>query len=355
MNERPYVSFLEVKQRVSIPDVLQVLGIENQFAKIGDRLTGVCPLPNHKHGPKPNREQFKINRKDDVWVWHCFGDCQRGGDVVELVKSMTGYDNAHVRFWFAEHFGDRLSYRRPAIQRTASRKKEACESAGQEPSSQASIESTSTICVQPDAINPLRFFLRLDPTVPYLRERGLAEETIARFGIGLAQRGALAGYVAIPVYMPDQPADSNPVGYVGRWPGEDHDAAAGRPRYKVPQGFETSRVVYGLPQALTDTTHDTPLIILEGPFKVFALYQCGYPGVVSCFSSSVSDEQARILAHTGRPLVLLFDGDEAGYTGMRRAAAKLITQSFVRVIKLCAGTQPDDLSQNDLSQLLHFI
>jgi hypothetical protein len=29
--------------------------------------------------------------------------------VIEFVKAMTGLDNAHVRFWFAEKFSDRLS------------------------------------------------------------------------------------------------------------------------------------------------------------------------------------------------------------------------------------------------------
>src|SRR4051812_46889174 len=106
MTTRPYISFAEVKERVPIPDALAVFGISEQFQRNGDSLTGVCPLPSHKHGPRPNAEQFKINRRNGVWLWHCFGDCGRGGDVTELVKQLTGFDNAHVRFWFADHFGD---------------------------------------------------------------------------------------------------------------------------------------------------------------------------------------------------------------------------------------------------------
>jgi len=113
MTERPYVSFAEVKEKIPVPDVLDALEIADRFQRKNDLLTGVCPLPAHKHGPNPNAEQFKINRKDGVWLWHCFGDCQKGGDVIELVKEMTGYDDAHVRFWFAEKFGDRLTLSRP--------------------------------------------------------------------------------------------------------------------------------------------------------------------------------------------------------------------------------------------------
>src|SRR4051812_25051469 len=97
MAERPYVNFSEIKANVPILDVLKALGLADQFKTVGKGLTGICPLPSHKHGPMPNLEQFKISRKDGVDVWHCFGDCQRGGDVIELVKAVAGLDNAHVR------------------------------------------------------------------------------------------------------------------------------------------------------------------------------------------------------------------------------------------------------------------
>src|SRR5215217_2540286 len=109
MAKRPYVNFKEIKERIRIADVLEILGLTDRFKKARDGLMGVCPLPSHAHGPMPNAEQFKIGHKDGIDVWHCFGDCQRGGDVIEFVKAMTGYDNAHVRLWFAEYFKDRLT------------------------------------------------------------------------------------------------------------------------------------------------------------------------------------------------------------------------------------------------------
>ena len=57
----------------------------------------------------------------------------------------------------------------------------------------------------------------------------------------------------------------------------------------------------------------------------------------------------------GRPVVLLFDGNEAGVAGMRTAAAKLITRTYVRVVKLSEGCEPDDLSPAELRQVLNFI
>ena len=344
--QRPYVNFSEVKERIPIPDALAVLGLAERFDRKGDTLSGVCPLPGHKHGPHPNPEQFKINRREGVWLWHCFGDCQRGGDVVELVKAMTSYDNAHVRFWFAEHFGDRLSIgknngSKPVEKDTAR--------VSREETTQAAPVARPNLPEETAPLKPLRFRLNLDPAVPYLRERGLTAETIERYGIGLCSRGVLKGYIAMPVYSHEDP--DAPVAYLGRWPGEDHDESVGRPRYKWPEGFSKSRVLYGLAEAMKSPAAE-PLVVVEGPFKVFHLVQAGWKTAVACFGSSLSDDQANILVETERPIILLFDGDEAGGAGAEVAVQKLVTRTFLRVAKVGSGRDVDQLSLAELNTLL---
>lgn len=349
MATRPYVSFAEVKEKVSIPDVLDVLGLTGKFSRKGESLSGVCPLPAHKHGPQPNADQFKINCKGGTWLWHCFGDCQRGGDVIELAKAVTSYDNAHVRLWFHEHFGDRLGGRQnklPAKQERQVEKDTARETPREEPS-QAAPNAPSNLSDASAALKPLRFRLNLDPEAPYLRQRGLTGETMARYGLGLCSRGVLKDYVAIPVYGFPRAAGENPVAYLGRWPGEDFDEAAGRPRYKWPEGFAKSRVIYGLAEAL-ESTEGKPLIVVEGPFKVYHLVQAGFTNVIAIFGASLSEEQARVLIETGRPVLLLFDGDEAGRLGARAAVEQLVAHAFVRAVHLPPEVQPDHLNATDL-------
>jgi DNA primase len=353
MSDRPYVSFAEVKGKVTIPDALEALGLAEKFTRKGDKLSGVCPLPQHNHGPKPNSEQFKADVKDGVWVWHCFGDCQRGGDVIELVKAITGYDNAHVRFWFAEKFGQRLTLTKRKANRDSGAEppeNDTAREAPREDTPRTASLATVNLPEKAGPLKPLGFRLNLDANVPYLHQRGITPETIQHYGLGLCTRGVLKGYVAIPVYRwPAEPGE-NPVAYLGRWPGEDYDEPAGRPRYKWPDGFPKSRVVYGLSQAL-EAAHDQPLAVVEGPFKVYHLVQAGIPCAAAILGSSLSDEQATILIETGRRIVLMFDGDQAGQSGMRTAAAKLITRTFVRVAKLPDGTHPDQLGPEELQKM----
>ena len=206
----------------------------------------------------------------------------------------------------------------------------------------------------PEELKPLPFCLQLDNSVVYLKERGLCSETIHRYGLGLCSRGVLEGYIAIPIYTQTQSAEENPIAYLGRWPAEDFDEAAGRPRYLWPKGFTKNRVVYGLREALAGPKN-RPLIVVEGPFNVYHLFQAGFTNTVAVFGSTLSDEQARILIKTGRPIVLFFDGDEAGQAGMQLAARKLIVSAFVRILILDDNKAPDDLSVKELNSILSFI
>lgn len=352
---RPYVSFAEVKEKVSIPDVLDVFGITQQFTRKGDHLVGACPLKQHKHGPRPNTEQFKIDRKNGTWLYKCFGDCNGkpggAGDVIELTKAMTGLSDAHVRFWFAERFGDRLTSSKPKPSSGEPEIKVAREPHANE-NSQATANTIPNLPDVPAPLKPLKFFLNLDPNVPYLRERGLSDATIQRFSLGLCNRGVLKGYVAMPVYNWPRPDGQLPIAYFGRWPGDDFDEAQGRPRYKWPTDFPKQQIVYGLHEAIDASEPGSPLAVVESPFGVFHLVEQGFPSVVAICGSSMSDQQAAILMKTCRPIILMLDGDEPGRQGMRLAAAKLIKSTFVRVASLPDTAKPDILSPEQLCQLL---
>jgi DNA primase len=347
MSDRPFISFVEVKEKVPIPDALAALGILDRFHQHGEKLSGVCPSKGHAHGPRPNPQQWKANKNGQgLWLWHCFG-CKAGGDVVELVKQVTGYDNSHVRFFFHDHFKERLSCTRKNGSTPV--EKDTAREASARDTAQAAPNSTSNLPSELPAIKPLRFRLNLDGNVPYLRERGVRPETIERYGIGLCSRGLLKGYVAMPVF--GEVDGDSPIAYIGRWPGSDFDETKGRPRYKFPDEFPRNRVLYGYSVAARSPIA-SPIVVVEGPFSVFHLAQCGVTNVVATLGSSLSDEQAILLARLRRPVVIIFDGDDAGRRGAQAAIEKLAPLAFVRSIALVDGHQPTDLSTENVRGLM---
>ena len=73
------------------------------------------------------------------------------------------------------------------------------------------------------------------------------------------------------------------------------------------------------------------------------VHQAGLQSVVSLVGSALSDAQEEILRRFAK-VVLFFDGDGAGREAAREIAVRLAHYTFVRVMDLPNGKQPDQLS-----------
>jgi DNA primase len=147
----------------------------------------------------------------------------------------------------------------------------------------------------------------------------------------------MQGRIAIPLHD----AHGVLVGYAGRWPG-DEGWPEDEGKYKMPpnsKGFYKSHLLYNLHQAREHATDG--LIVVEGFFSVFELWQRGRKNVVAVMGSSVSPEQEKLIVETVKQMggnkcrvLLAFDSDEAGRRGAADAAVRLAPQVFVRTVEL---------------------
>jgi len=112
----------------------------------------------------------------------------------------------------------------------------------------------------------------LDPKSPYLKEKGLKKETIKEFGLGYCKRGLLKGRIAIPIHN----ERGELIAYVGRYPG---DPPEGESKYVFPLNFKKSYVIFNL-NRLKNKNKEKELILVEGFFDVFNLWQAGFKNVV---------------------------------------------------------------------------
>ena len=191
---------------------------------------------------------------------------------------------------------------------------------------------------------PLTFRLKnLDPGHPYLESRGLSGKAIAYFGLGYCPRGIMAGRIAIPIH--NECGDL--VAYAGR---TVEEASEENPKYKLPPNFKKNLVVFNLHQVEGDH-----LILVEGFFDVFALWEAGICNAAALMGSSMSEEQeALILERVGKQgrVTLMFDGDEAGQTCTKEVTTRLIQKIHLRMIMLKEGQQPDNLTTMEIQDLL---
>jgi DNA primase len=342
---KPYVNFDEVKMRVSMEQLLAHYGLLHTNTKRkGDELALHCVF--HANDTTPS---LKINTAKNIF--NCFG-CHAGGDVIGFVvlkeDIATGdpdTDRREAALLVQEWFNIRTS--KPGkMRRRAKTSAHATTRAGKPASSpEAEVPEalTATDEQRPSApaqdegsaavVNaPLQFtFRNLDATHPYLRERGLTDETIAQFGVGYhAGRGIMHGRVVIPIHN----AAGELIAYAGRWPG-NAGWPAGEEKYKLPPGFHKSLVLFNLHRARAHAVDG--LIVVEGFFDTMDFWQRGRRNVVCVMGSSLSDSQERLIVETVGPrgrVLLAFDPDAAGRKGMEDAAARLVSQVFVRTVTL---------------------
>ena len=350
-----FVSFDEVKSRISIMDVLHRYGFLDALQQKGDQLVGLCPF--HRES-KPS---FKVTPARNIW--HCFsGACPvgKGGDIIDLVcaaeRISTGHRNSDRRraaLLLQEWFG--LTPPTPAQEKTMeSRAPQHRKKAGRGVDDQRDADETEQQNIAaaestlPKVINPpLGFTLKnLDHerAFAYAEARGISRTTAEQFGLAVALAGGYKGRLVIPL-IDRQGEEDVLVGYSSRAVDESE------PKYLFPsreKGFYKSHLVFNLARVRGQRA----AVVVEGFFDCMKVTQAGFP-VVAVMGCDMSEYQAELLCNHFERLVLFFDGDAAGRQGSDRALVEIGRRGrYVRAVLAPDGCQPDQLSEEDIKRLL---
>lgn len=318
-----WISFQELRRQVSIEDVLRRYGLFEKFRKRRDEVIGLCPF--HEETTSSFHASLTKN------VFHCFG-CQAKGNILDFValKERVDVRNAAVMIqeWFQVAGGNQSG------------------SLGDE--SEIRDRAAETQDEASEENPPLTFRLsNLNPRHPYLSERGLERETIEYFGLGYCSSGLMRGRVVIPIHN----ERGELVAYSGRYLGEPPE---GRPKYLLPSGFRKSQVVFNLDRA-GKNAKESGLVVVEGFFDVFRVWQAGFPHVVAIMGSALSERQSDLLVASVGPsgrIALLLDQDDAGRSCSTRCIDELSSRVFVKAFALPhEGDQPDLLSKDQIRQV----
>ncbi|HVH76565.1 MAG TPA: CHC2 zinc finger domain-containing protein [Stellaceae bacterium] len=194
-----------------------------------------------------------------------------------------------------------------------------------------------------DAVNqPLRYRLRLDPSHPYLAERGLAPDIIERFGLGFCDCGVMSGRIAIPIH--DEAGRL--IAYAGRWAAAE--VPRGRPRYLLPRGFHKQRVLFNLHRV----AGARELLIVESYWSVFRLSTLGVPAV-ALMGRDLSAAQLALLVAGGADRVkIMLDGDAPGRSATVTMVPHLARHAFVKSLELPDAMKPHSAAEEVLRRLI---
>lgn len=337
-----------VKQQA---DIVRVVGEYVRLKKSGQNFVGLCPFHQEK------TPSFAVHPAKQIY--HCFG-CGAGGDVFRFVMEMDKIGFPEAVRAVAEKCGIPLP---------------AWRGAGGPPSAQATEQRRVLLQMQKEAA---AFFTRQLDTAEgraargYLEDRGLAPETIGRFGLGWAPSGgeALARHLRsrFPaalldpsglvsrdrsghafdrfrrrVMFPIATDAGQVVAFGGRALGDEMPKYLNSPETRI---YTKGRVLYNLDRAREAVRREGFAVLVEGYMDAIALAEAGIENVVASCGTSLSDGQARLLARFARRVVVNYDVDAAGQAATDRSLALLLGAEFeVRVLLLPAvgdaKTDPD--------------
>jgi len=334
-----WVSFEEIKKTVTLQMAIDHYRIP--LRRVGpDTLRGKCPLPTHNS--KTSTESFTATLSKGVGgAWACQSQsCIKsrgriGGNVLDFVAAM---ENCSVRdaaiklqMWF-------LVPAAGEAHRPAGKEPHADISAGKEPEPTLVSKKNDEEAGESESNKPLSFTLqKIDYGHAYVKERGLTDEIIQMFGVGVFPgKGSMEGRCVIPIHN----AKGDLVAYAGR-------AVDGtEPRYKFPAGFHKSVELFNLHRAKGELS----VAVVEGFFDCMKVTQAGFP-CVALMGSTMSKAQEELLAeHFGHVIVML-DGDQAGRTAAEGIADRLRRIAYrVDVVTLPDEKQPDQLSADEIAQ-----
>jgi DNA primase len=309
----PRIDFVRVKQEASFETVLERYGIT--LIGSGAQRRALCPF----HRETDPSCSFELKRN----VFHCFA-CGVSGSVIDFVARMEACSlpaaAATIARWCGIVSGDTVP------QGTA----------------RVGLNIHASSGADDQSNRPLAFTLELDPSHAYFEQRGVPPATVRTFGLGYCARGIMRGRVCIPVHDKDGVL----VGYAGRWPTDV--VPSGAPRYRLPKGFKKNAVLFNLHRVL----RSEHLVIVEGCWSVFRLWELGI-AAVALMGRSLSTMQEQLLAASDAGyLTLLFDGDEPGRMASAALLPRLARSWFGRSVDLPEGTQPDTVDETTLRALL---
>ena len=213
----------------------------------------------------------------------------------------------------------------------------------------------------------------------YLAERGLENETIKSFHLGFApdgwrnlsehlkkrgvneQDGEKAGLLIKGdkgfydrfrgrIMFPFFDYSGRIIGFSGRiLPGSPDEATTGKyinsPETSL---FNKSRVFYCLDQAKYAIRETGKMLLVEGQLDVLLAQQVGTKNTVAVSGTALTDEHIKIIRRMVEHLVLVLDGDEAGFRASERSVRMALAAGlFVSVVPMPTSSDPADCIKTD--------
>jgi len=319
-------------------DIVDVVGSYIELKKAGGNFKAPCPFHDEKS------PSFVVSPQKQIF--HCFG-CGAGGDAVKFVMEYEKLNYPEALEKLAQSYNFTLTYT----------------------DNKHNKPRTKVI----EKLNEwYQSLLTHNQTaMSYLRERGIYESSIEKFGIGYAPASnetlnyikaqqfpikeaidvGVVGYepsrnqtyarfierITFPIYS----ANGTVVGFGGRTITGHQAKYVNSPETPL---FNKSRLLYAYHLAKQALYKRQEIIITEGYLDVIMLHQAGFDNAVATLGTALTQEHLPLLRKGTPRVVMAYDGDKAGRAAALKASKLLSAHGFNGgVIVFEGGLDPADM------------
>lgn len=348
----------EIKNSVNIVDVI---GEVVQLTKAGRNFLGLCPF----HGEKTP----SFNVVEDKQFYHCFG-CGRSGDVFKFIEDYRG-----VSFMEAVQIvGDQVGIQVQALAPSQSRGHQAD---GKQPFYEIHQEAA-------------KFYHAILMTTKmgedarqYLYDRGLDDEVLRHFQIGLAPAEGNYLYQSVSgkfsenimaesglfhisdmgtmydafqdrIMFPLSDDTGRVIAFSGRLWRDQAEGTKPQGKYKNSRStllFNKSYELYHLDKAKQVAKKNHELYLMEGFMDVIAAYRAGIENAVASMGTALTQEHVAHLSKFTKKVILAYDGDKAGRLATAKAL-EVLDKHEVEVVQIPDQMDPDEYLNKNSPQAL---
>jgi len=319
-------------------DIVDVIGNFVELRKAGANYKANCPF----HGEKT--PSFVVSPSKQIY--HCFG-CGVGGDSIKFVMELEKLTYPEAIEKLASMFNFSLNYTKGSSDYSDAKR---------------ILEAIQTWYVKNLEHN--------QTAKEYLLDRGVAQSSIQRFGIGYVPDGnsvmnflnsallplpkaldagviaqgeggryyaRLVDRITFPIFSVSGAA----VGFGGRTITNHPAKYINSPQTKL---FNKSRLLYGYDLAKESIYKNKKLIVCEGYLDVVMFHQAGFTEAVASMGTALTPEHLPLLRKGDPKIILAYDGDKAGQAAAIKAAQMLSNAGFDGgVVLFPDGQDPADL------------
>ena len=352
----------DIKNSVNI---VEVIGEVVALTKAGRNFLGLCPF----HGEKTP----SFNVVEDKQFYHCFG-CGKSGDVFKFIEEYRGVSFMDAVQIIAERSGIQLAIEKTDLS---------------QPKRQNPYQSLYDIHTE-----AAKFYHAVLMTTKmgeearsYLYQRGLTDEIIRHFQIGLAPSEGNYLYQSMAerfdegtitdsglfnltennmvydafqnrIMFPLSNDNGQVVAFSGRIWQETSLSDGHQAKYKNSRStaiFNKSYELYHLDKAKPVIKKSHEVYLMEGFMDVIAAYRAGIENAVASMGTALTHEHVQHLSKYCKKVVLSYDGDKAGQAATVKALDEL-KDLAVEIVSIPNQMDPDEFihknSPEELQELL---